>query len=244
MKKINSKVLSIPPYISTSWENVISLQIDESSGNLIVSLKTGNKISIPYLPGTTLEEIFNAHSEYVELQEKMQKPTILLPDNNSIGIGLIPWHGKGPDMASPMGDLSSLQSMMQHDPKQKDLPDLPAAVIDRIKQTAKLMDVNFEALGLPESEPHCNCPYCQVIRAMKGSDSSTKEPPVQEQEEEIVQDSDLKFQDWRIKQLEGNLYEVSSILDPKEVYTVYLGSPIGCTCGKDHCEHIRAVLNS
>jgi hypothetical protein len=33
-------------------------------------------------------------------------------------------------------------------------------------------------------------------------------------------------------------------LDHKEHYNVFLGDPIGCSCGNNNCEHIQAVLKS
>ena len=40
------------------------------------------------------------------------------------------------------------------------------------------------------------------------------------------------------------LIVVTNPLDANEHYNVFLGDPIGCTCGQKNCEHIRAVLNS
>ena len=62
--------------------------------------------------------------------------------------------------------------------------------------------------------------------------------------EEIVSDAELHFREWDIKQLEKQLYNVTNPLDTTEHYQVFLGTPLGCTCGKTNCEHIRAVLNS
>ena len=65
-----------------------------------------------------------------------------------------------------------------------------------------------------------------------------------EREEEIVSDEDLKFKTWDIVQTGEKLYDVTNPLDTKEQYHVYLGEPVGCTCGEQYCEHIRAVLSS
>ncbi|NGX33463.1 MAG: hypothetical protein K1060chlam4_01531, partial [Candidatus Anoxychlamydiales bacterium] len=40
------------------------------------------------------------------------------------------------------------------------------------------------------------------------------------------------------------LYRVTNPLDENEHYSVFLKDPIGCTCGKKNCEHVKAVLNS
>jgi hypothetical protein len=68
------------------------------------------------------------------------------------------------------------------------------------------------------------------------------EAPLEEIEE--VSDEDLKFRDWEIKQTAEQLYTVTNPLDANEHYNVFLGSPLGCTCGDKNCEHIRAVLTS
>jgi hypothetical protein len=61
---------------------------------------------------------------------------------------------------------------------------------------------------------------------------------------EEISDDDLKFRDWEIAQTEANLYSVTNPLDPSEHYSVFLGEPLGCTCGSKNCEHIKAVLKS
>ncbi|MGH2612567.1 MAG: hypothetical protein ACRDFB_05905, partial [Rhabdochlamydiaceae bacterium] len=62
--------------------------------------------------------------------------------------------------------------------------------------------------------------------------------------EEEVSDEDLKFRTWDIKQENDKLYSVTNPLDKKEHYNVFLGKPLGCTCGNKNCEHIQAVLKS
>ena len=55
---------------------------------------------------------------------------------------------------------------------------------------------------------------------------------------------ELQFKDWEIAQKDGKLYHVINPLDKNEYYDVFLGDPIGCTCGNKNCEHIRAVLST
>jgi hypothetical protein len=62
--------------------------------------------------------------------------------------------------------------------------------------------------------------------------------------EEEVSPHELKFREWDIQQAGDKLYNVSNPFDKGEQYQVYLGNPVGCTCGKSKCEHIVAVLNS
>ena len=43
-------------------------------------------------------------------------------------------------------------------------------------------------------------------------------------------------------QTDEKMFTVTNRLDKNEKFNVYLGKPIGCTCGKEGCEHILAVL--
>ena len=71
--KITDKLISIPPYISTSWDKISSLHMSES--NLIISLLDQTRITIPQLSPGDLQEIFNAHAHYLELHDTDQKVT-------------------------------------------------------------------------------------------------------------------------------------------------------------------------
>ena len=68
-------------------------------------------------------------------------------------------------------------------------------------------------------------------------------PPALTQEEEVT-DRDLSFQQWAIEQTGDKLFCVTNKLDRLEKYNVFLGDPVGCTCGIQGCEHILAVLKS
>ncbi len=62
--KINDKILSIPPYISTSWSYVKSLQM--KGPFLVITLMGGEAINIPNLKGDIIEQIFIAHANFLE----------------------------------------------------------------------------------------------------------------------------------------------------------------------------------
>ncbi len=62
--------------------------------------------------------------------------------------------------------------------------------------------------------------------------------------DEDVSEEELKFKMWDIEEIDETLFKVTNPLDANEHYNVYLGNPIGCTCGKKNCEHIKAVLNT
>ncbi len=108
--KINAKILNIPPYISTSWEHVVSIQLEKTSGNLIIQLRNGSPISIPGLRGDIIEEVFNAHSEFLE------HPSSLTSGG---GLGIVM-----PSQVMIEG-LGPLPTVLQHTPEAKDTPPLP-----------------------------------------------------------------------------------------------------------------------
>lgn len=212
--KITPTLLSIPPFISTSWENVVSIQSRpvSSSFTLLITLKSGSLVEIPHLDKTTVDEIFEAHTRY---SQPLSPISFSLPFTTD-------------------GPAGTFDGAMQHNPEQSNLPDLPPQILDRMATIAKALGID-DAAVLPQPETGCNCIYCQVARAL----SQTSEP-----EEEIVTEADLHFRDWEVTETAPHLYHVSNPLDPNEHYSVFLGTPIGCTCGKTNCEHIKSVLNS
>jgi hypothetical protein len=242
--KINLQILSIPPYISTSWKNIASLHVEHehSSLILIITLLSGARIEIPQLQTPIIEEIFAAHARFLEQDEKTSQPKAppLAPMNLPIvsqqllSLELPIKHG--------FANVESMGTLLQHNPELADSPDLPSEVLDKITQLSKSMGID-DPHAVPKPEPQCNCMRCQIARAMQAaigdSGSDTKE-----EEEEIVSDEELTFKTWDVAQLDDKLYRVSNPLDGKEYYNVFLGDPVGCTCGENHCEHIHAVLKS
>lgn len=218
--KITSRILSIPPYLSTTWKNVSSLHVREEGGRstLIVLLQNRMQVEVPGLDKATVDAIFEAHVKSAEAD------AFSLPD--SPYTFSLPLKGDG--------SLEVLTSSMQHNPDQANLPPLPPDVLKKIATVARAFGME-DLVALPLPEPDCNCMYCQVLRALHEKS---------ENEEEEVSDEDLKFHSWDIIQTADKLYLVTNPLDKNEHYNVFLGEPLGCTCGKKNCEHIRAVLNT
>lgn len=239
--KINHKILSIPPYVSTSWKNVLSLHVEQKEGVsvLMIGLINGSIIEIPKLDPLLLEAVFAAHEKFIE-QDQGTKSTPIqnkssLPENQAV-IGF--------PLRFGLEGVDSLGQQLQHNPEAAHSPDLPKEVLEKIASLSKV--VGFDnAESIPKAEPHCNCTYCQVLRAIhQGSDNKLESNQHPEEQEEIVSADDLKFRDWDIMQKADKLYLVSNPINQEEHYNVFLGEPIGCTCGLKNCEHIRAVLNS
>lgn len=220
--KISDKILSIPPYISSSWKNIISIQVEPRPFGhvLIIELVTGSKVEIPNLERPTIEQIFVYHAKVVEDEGK----------NNNLMTTVIPF--PFPNLALP--NLEGLTNMIQHREEERDTPPLPSEMLTKIAEMTKgLLPADKSEVQKPE--PNCNCPHCQIMRAVLETTETI---------EEEVSDADLTFRSWDVEQQDEKLYSVTNPLDTKEHYNVFLGDPIGCTCGNKNCEHIQAVLKS
>lgn len=239
--KINKNILSLPPYLSTPWSNVRTIHM--KGAIMVISLLDGDTVSIPGLSSNLIESIFLAHAEHLEkgfeqkhsnventTNAKLSNPfsqPLFMGDQNSeqtirFGVG-----------------LEGVASALQHNPAQMHAPDLPKQILDKISAIAKIVapeDIN----ALPKPEPHCNCAHCQIARAIILNAAQKQDEEV----EEAVSEQDLNFQQWEITQSGDKLFNVVNRLDSTEKYSVYLGHPVGCTCGKSGCEHILAVLKS
>lgn len=225
--KINKHILSIPPYISTAWDNVSHLQMN-SGGDLEVILHNGTKVSIPNLSAANLEKIFAAHALSIESAPADGS-------DNHFGISLNP-------SGMVLSGMENFTGMMQHDPNQKDAPSLPSEILEKISEMGKAMGVDKDTFNIPEGDSNCNCPYCQISRAVHGQEHLYEREDNSLENE--VSKEELTFREWNITQKNDKLYEVTNPFEESEKYSVYLGDPIGCTCGKNNCEHILAVLKS
>jgi hypothetical protein len=245
--KITSTILSIPPYISTSWKNITSLHVEMqgSSPLLIATLVNGNQITIPHLDPALIESIFAAHSKYLELEQNSLSN--IFPSNKR-PTNPFPSSEKGATTLSvPMEfpfNPENMGAVLQHNPEDADAPDLPPPLLDKIASLSKTVGI-ADPNTIPKPEPHCNCNYCQIAKALHaGFEEPATPDSLTDESEEAVSEEDLTFRSWDINQTSEKLFIVQNPLDSKEHYSVYLGEPVGCTCGQKHCEHIRAVLNS
>ena len=144
-------------------------------------------------------------------------------------------------------NMETFGSSLLHNSAQANMPNLPEEVLNKIAAIAKIIAPG-DIQNMPKPEPHCNCPHCQIARAIH---SQSPEEIVEatpsilvQKEEEVISEQELTFQQWEITQTDNKLYSVANRLDLLEKYNVYLGEPVGCTCGISGCEHILAVLKS
>lgn len=244
--KINSTMLSLPPYISTSWSNISAVYMKDST--LVFNLFDGDTINIPDLQPETIEAIFLQHATYLEQQglhnslnaslEKMIGPS-------SLPYLMDPHANVDASLRFGIAAMDELGTVMQHNPAQSDSPDLPLEVLNKIVAITNIVS-SEDTIEVPQAEEHCNCFYCQIARALtSGIETSTIPLKIENNSaEEIVTEADLSFRQWDISQTGNKLFTVVNPLDSQERYSVYLGHPVGCTCGKEGCEHIVAVLKS
>lgn len=223
MKKINNQILSIPPYISTSWQNVASLHISKEGDEiiLIISLLTNQTLRVPNLTEAEIHHIFQTHRTVLE---KHSEPKEIMGTNFGFPIKM------GYEI------LDSAGAFLQHNSKQANAKDLPKEFLEKIAGLAKIIDFDGSVETFMKAEPHCNCAYCQIARVLDGK--------TLEVDEEEVTREELQFREWDIEQMNEKVYVVTNPFDKQEKYQIYLGKPIGCTCGNSHCDHIRAVLES
>ena len=243
---INRTILSIPPYISTAWKNVVSLQIDTSHPDapiLIVTLANNQIVEIPNLDAPALDLIFQTHALHLQQETSSSKPSEQKLPGSFGPVPAFSFSFGNPGKTKDIDSLSPFGGLMQHNPDESSAPDLPAEMLSKISSISKAMGLDKQLSAIPKAEPHCNCPYCQITRALS---QQTEElaPQTPSSEEEPVLETDLVFKDWDIQEINKDLYELTHPLDPNEKYQVYLGTPIGCTCGCKNCEHVKAVLNS
>lgn len=64
------------------------------------------------------------------------------------------------------------------------------------------------------------------------------------EDDEVVLDNELQFNQWDVEADGESVFKVTNKLDRDEEYRVFLGSPVGCNCGHVNCEHIVAALRA
>lgn len=235
--RINHKVLSIPPYISTSWKNICSLQSKKEDGKhlLLIYLQDKSCITVPEIEEVVIKAIFEAHAKHLEIENKASVQSVNKKSQTP---------ATSPDSNIKSFEMGSVNSLACHNEAERNAPDLPPYILTKVEQISKEMGLSNSAT-LPFPEPNCNCPFCQIAKSMqKSSEAEVSFTSFEEDEEEEISLEDLSFTSWMIRPLKTNLYQVVHPDEPEKNYEVFLDSPIGCTCGSNRCEHIKAVLTS
>ncbi len=248
--KINEKIISLPPFISTSWSSISSLQMNEEKTELEIEMKNGKQVTIPGLSSDIIEKIFDAHALYLEKaesQEKNEAPKVediqgQLFDALGTAIGQLKSNpllsGFSFKLPLDMSNLDKLGGLLQHNQEQADSPPIPSEILSKVIAITRSVS-SEQSIEVPEAVENCNCPHCQISRAIQeGVDVN------EERISEEISEDDLRFKEWDIFDSGDKIYLVSNPFDKSEVYRVFLGEPLGCTCGAKNCEHIAAVLKS
>jgi hypothetical protein len=206
---INKQLLSIPPFISTSWKDV-ELLLSDGQHTLNIYLKNGTLVKISHLLKEQLDLIFNVHQEILLTQAQ--------------------------DLAAPLIDPLFFQfsgPFLEHDPELSDANPLPDEVKARLQSLLEGLP-KIDSAKLPQPILGCNCPHCQLMTLIN----------VPKNEEEYVDDEELKFASWDVNQLSDHLFKLTHPYDETDIYYVSLESPISCTCGEKNCEHIEHILRN
>src|SRR5690349_14036257 len=191
--RINQKILTIPPYISTTWKNVSSLHMESRHSILVlvILLTTGTRIEIPGMDPGIIKAIFAAHAGFVEAEPAQQRPTKSEAKNAFLSLGL-------PIKSDLIEAFDNLGPLLQHNAEHSQDPDLPQGLLQKVASLAKTLGLKNDLI--PQSEPHCNCMHCQIAKALKQG----MEEPLEE--EVIVTEEDLKFRTWDISKTGDKLY--------------------------------------
>ena len=215
---VNAHYLSFPPHLSTSWDQVAALFM-KSNGRIEVQLKSGENVLLPEMTSEETEVVFRYHSLY------------LLKQAGGTGTAMTPFLG---GFRLEIGSSEGLVLPLQHNPDDAQSPELPEEAIMKIAEMAKSI-VPPEHLDafIPESD--CRCTYCEIARIIRGEQEDLAEIALLEEKQESA---------WEVRPMGNKLYSVVNQKDQQESYSVYLGEPIGCTCGKSRCVHILTVLKS
>lgn len=240
--KITDRVLSIPPYLSTSWFNVSALFMESHPDleipTLVVCLKDNQKIHLPELEVELIEMIFENHARFLNRERPKSGISLLqLPAKPALSSWMPDWLSNLP--VRLMGDTEDLSIFMKHNPEINGVIPLPEEIINRVVAISRtvLRPQDKETLPIPEGD--CCCPHCQIARAIhKGFEQN------EEWVDEPITDEDLRLGLWTVEPQARKKYKVTSSLDASQKFTVTLSSPVTCSCGQKHCEHIKVVLRS
>lgn len=229
--KINDKILCLPPYISTTWNHISTIHLKEDL--LVITLTNGETINIPSPTKDVTDSIFHHHMVYLETEEL----SVVIQDHQMDNFNRSGIHSEA-SLQLAFNSQDGINTFIQHNPEHANAPELPSEILEKIGAIAKILGAD-NIISSSNPEPDCNCFHCQITRAFTMGNTPQLTP-----EQEPVRDEELQFLEWEINQIGEKLFSVTNRLDAQEKYNVYLGSPIGCTCGQQGCPHMLAVLKS
>lgn len=143
---INKQILSIPPFISTSWRDV-ELLLSDGHSTLNIYLKNGTLVKISNLQKDDLDLIFKVHQDILLTPEQPHIPSLIDP---------LLFSFSGP--------------LLEHDPDLKDASPLPDEVKIKLKSLLEGFP-KLDKIKLPEVHSDCNCPFCQVMSLIQDDEN-------------------------------------------------------------------------
>jgi hypothetical protein len=135
---INKQLLSIPPFISTSWKD-IELLLSDGQNTLNIYLKNGTLVKISHLLKEHLNLIFSVHQEILLNQAQEVTTPIIDP---------LFFQFSGP--------------FLEHDPDLCDASPLPDEVRSKLKSLIENLP-KMDPSKMPVVHDNCFCPHCQLI---------------------------------------------------------------------------------
>ena len=143
--------------------------------------------------------------------------------------------------------IEAMAHPLKHVPSQSNTPNIPEELLYKLTDTLKILMAEGKSINIAPATKSCNCLHCQVSRQLtKDTQSSLWDDNITQQDlgDDVDQEINLSFATWLVKKEKDCVYSVTNSENSNEKYSVYLGTPIGCTCGQSSCVHIQAVLRS
>ncbi len=248
--KINQRVLHIPPYISCKWSEIASIRVETIEGKdlLHVHLLSGAKATVLNLTQDEIDLIFKMHVHHLEEvaeEEEKFKNVKEIPFFSNLFQAPPMDANVATSFGAPISfhlDANDPSSLFQgHNPQFSQSPPLPKEILDKITLIAKAIGGDM----IKEVEPVelCNCFFCQIARALKNERTEDRKPHVPKNLPKDLLRGGID-PEWMVDEVGPHMFRVVSREEPEVIYQVYLGEPIGCSCGSNRCQHIIAALKS
>lgn len=248
--KINQRVLHIPPYISCKWSEIASIGVENIEGKdlLHVQLLSGARATVPNLNQDEIDLIFKMHVHHLEEvadEEERFKNVKEIPFFSNLFQAPPMDANVATSFGAPISfhlDANDPSSLFQgHNPQFSNSPPLPKEILDKITLIAKA--IGGEMIKEVEPVELCNCFFCQIARALKNERIEERKPHVPKNLPKDLLRGGID-PEWMVDEVGPNMFKVISREEPGMVYQVYLGHPIGCSCGSNRCQHIIAALKT
>ncbi|NDE63904.1 MAG: hypothetical protein EB053_06075 [Chlamydiae bacterium] len=248
--KINHRVLHIPPYISCKWSEIASIGVESIEGQnvLHVQLLSGARAIVPNLTQDEIDLVFKMHVQHLEAaaeEEEKFKNVKEIPFFSNLFQPPPMDANVATSFGAPISfhfDATDPSSLFQgHNPQFANSPALPKEILDKITLIAKA--IGGEMVKEVEPVDLCNCFFCQIARALHNERKDEKKPHIPKNLPKDLLSGGID-PEWMVEEVGPHMFKVTSRDEPGILYQVYLGDPLGCSCGSNRCQHIVAALKT